>query len=182
MAQIKNSGTGFLNVVSASSNPLDVDTVTLYAMASSPPHLEVDHKKGILKTNGDISVVFGPSVVAGTSYYIKIKHQNSIETWSALPVLFASSTTYQFTTNISKAFGDNQIETPDHMGWAIYNGDINQDGAIDFPDFLDLDPSIQNGDGGYLKTDLNGDGGVDGLDFLVLDPNIQGGIGIATPP
>ena len=179
---MKNSGTGFLNVVSASSNPLDVDTVTLYAMASSPPHLEVDHKKGILKTNGDISVVFGPSVVAGTSYYIKIKHQNSIETWSALPVLFASSTTYLFTSNISKAFGDNLIETPDHMGWAIYNGDINQDGAIDFPDFLDLDPSIQNGDGGYLKTDLNGDGGVDGLDFLVLDPNIQGGIGIATPP
>ena len=65
--------------------------------------------------------------------------------------------------------------------FAIYSGDINHDGAVDGSDFLLLDPSIQNGDGGYVVGDLNGDGAVDGSDFLILDPNIQGGIGSVTP-
>ena len=73
------------------------------------------------------------------------------------------------------------IETPDNLGWAIYNGDINQDGAIDGLDFLDLDTSIQNGEGGYAVGDLLGDGSVDGLDFLVLDQNTQNGVGVAIP-
>ena len=66
--------------------------------------------------------------------------------------------------------------------FAIYSGDINQDGSIDASDFLELDPSIQRGDGGYLAGDLNGDGAVDASDFLVLDPNIQNGVGAAFPP
>jgi len=65
--------------------------------------------------------------------------------------------------------------------FGIYSGDINQDGSVDGSDFLDLDPSIQNGDGGYIPGDLNGDGAVDGSDFLVMDPNIQSGIGASIP-
>ena len=72
-------------------------------------------------------------------------------------------------------------ETPDQMGWAIYSGDINQDESIDGLDFLILDTSIQNGDGGYSDSDLNGDGSVDGLDYLILDINIQAGVGIIRP-
>ena len=179
---MKNGGSGYLNVTAVSPDPLDVDTVTLYAMASASPFGEIDHQNGILKTNGDIRVVFGPAVHAGTSYYIKVKHHNSIETWSALPVLFTSPTTYLFITSSSQAFLNNMVVTPDNMGWAIYSGDINQDGATDGNDYLLLDPSIQNGDGGYNNNDLNGDGAVDGRDFLVLDPNIQAGVGVFTPP
>ena len=54
----------------------------------------------------------------------------------------------------------------------IFNGDINQDGSIDGGDFLEFDPSNQNGDGGYMVGDLNGEGSVDCGDFLLLDPNI----------
>ena len=181
---MKNGGSGFLNVAGISPNPLDVDTVTLYAMTASSPHVEVDRQKGILKTNGDISVVFGPAVLAGTSYYIMVKHHNSIETWSAVPVLFTlPSSTYLFSTSSSQAFGGNMVNTHDNMGWAIFTGDLTpQDGVVDAIDFLYLDPSIQNGDGGYVLHDLNGDGTVDAIDFLVLDPNIQGGIGAASPP
>ena len=67
------------------------------------------------------------------------------------------------------------------MGYAIFSGDINQDKAIDISDFLELDPHIQNGDGGYIVYDINGDGAVDISDFLLLDPNIQNGIGAAIP-
>ena len=173
-------GTGYLNLSGVSADPLDVDTIFLSAM-DPVTHIEVDRKYGILKTNGNVSVNFGPSVLAGNSYFIKINHRNSLETWSALPVLFSSSTTYLFTTSSSMAFGDVMFETKDNMGWAIYNGDLNQDFTIDAIDFLVLDPSIQNGDGGYMQTDLNGDGTVDAIDFLNLDPNIQNGIGAAIP-
>ena len=66
--------------------------------------------------------------------------------------------------------------------YAIYSGDLNQDGSIDGSDFLELDPPIQNGAGGYLVGDLNGDGAVDGSDFLIFDPNNQNGVGAAIPP
>ena len=88
----------------------------------------------------------------------------------------------------NNAFGDNlKIVDSTLVGanyeyiFAIYSGDIDQNGSIDASDFLELDPSIQNGDGGYVVGDLNGDGAVDASDFLVLDPNIQNGVGAATP-
>jgi hypothetical protein len=89
----------------------------------------------------------------------------------------------------NNAFGDNQKvvdsvlvsgNTYEYV-FAMYSGDINQDGAIDGTDFLEFDPSVQAGDGGYMPGDLNGDGAVDGSDFLVMDPNIQLGVGAARP-
>ena len=95
--------------------------------------------------------------------------------------MLTPTTSYSFSSNASQAFDDNEVATFDNYGFAIYSGDINQDGSIDATDFLELDPSIQNGDGGYLVGDLNGDGSVDASDFLILDPNIQNGIGAAFP-
>ena len=95
-------------------------------------------------------------------------------------------TTHAQTNN---AFGDNQklidstLVGPNYVYiFAIYSGDINRDGAVDALDYVDLDPSIQAGDGGYVSGDLNGDGAVDALDYLVMDPNIQNGVGTTSPP
>lgn len=128
-----------------------------------------------------MSITFSASVVPGNSYFIKVRHKHSVETWSAAPVLFSVSTTYLFTTAATQAYGDNMIETFDNQGWAIWSGDINQDGQIDGSDFLELEPPIFNGDGGYLVVDLNGDGQVDGSDFLVMEPNIFNGVGVSLP-
>lgn len=78
------------------------------------------------------------------------------------------------------AYGDNQVEVETGV-WAIYSGDIDQDGFIDILDFLILDGAIQAGDSGYLSTDLNGDGFVDIFDYLILDLNIQKGVSVARP-
>ena len=128
-----------------------------------------------------MSITFSSAVVPGNSYYIRVNHQNSVETWSALPVLISPVTNYSFSDGASKAFAGNLVLTTDNLYYAIYCCDINQDGAVDGSDFLELDPAIQNGDGGYAPGDLNGDGSVDGSDFLVLDPNIQNGVGAAVP-
>ena len=110
-----------------------------------------------------------------------MRHRNSVETWSNTPIILTDTTNYSFISSSAQAYGNNEVKTFDNMGFAIYSGDINQDGAIDGSDFLELDPYIQNGDGGYIVGDLNGDGSVDASDFLILDPNMQNGIGSSTP-
>jgi Dockerin type I domain len=78
------------------------------------------------------------------------------------------------------AFGDNQVEVETGV-WAIYSGDVDQDGYIDILDYLILDADVQLGSSGYLPSDLNGDGFVDIFDYLILDVNIQKGVSVARP-
>lgn len=139
----------------------------------------VESNYTIVDTNGYATASFSPAVI-GSSYYISLRHRNSINTWSATPILISGSTFYDFTTAANKAFGDNQKELEPGK-WGFYSGDINQDGAIDLFDYILIDPDIYDGAGGYLNTDLNGDGSVDLFDYLILDPNIFNGIGAATP-
>ena len=156
------------------------DYITISAMEVAPPHNLVDAKVDTLRSNGNVNVTFGPAVVANTSYYIKVDHRNSVETWSANPVPFLSTTSYTFSTP-NQSYGPNMAEVEPGI-WAIYTGEVEKDGAVDISDFLALDPSIQAGDGGYLPGDLNGDGSVDITDFLILDPNVQLGLGANPVP
>ncbi len=171
---------GCLFVCAGSSDPTDADTVfvTLFDPGTMlPQHFDTV----IVKTDGTALSKYTDFTVQGESHYIQLKHRNAVETWSANPVVMNAFTNYDFTTAQTQAFGNNMVQTPDMTGWAIYSGDINQDGAIDGSDFLDIDVSIQSGDGGYAVGDLNGDGSVDGSDFLILDPNIQLGVGAVIP-
>ncbi len=179
LMEVAGAGTLFIDGV-AGAAATDADTVRITAVSSTCPYTDVQEQLGILHTDGTISVTFTSPVTAGNSYYLKITHRNSVETWSAAPVLFSAVTTYNFASAATQAFSANQADLGDG-NFAIFTGDINHDGAVDGSDFLELDPSIQNGDGGYAIGDLNGDGAVDGSDFLVLDPNIQNGVGAAIP-
>jgi hypothetical protein len=78
------------------------------------------------------------------------------------------------------AYGDNQVEVETGV-WAIYSGDVDQDGFIDILDYLLLDADVQAGESGYKPTDLNGDGFVDIFDYLILDVNIQKGVSVSRP-
>ena len=115
------------------------------------------------------------------SVYLGISHRNSIQTWSANPVLLTNQFNYDFTTAASQAFGNNQIEVEPGI-FALYSGDINQDGFIDSFDFPLLDTDIFNGVSGvYVNTDLYGDGFVDSFDFPVFDVNSFNGVSVMTP-
>ena len=63
----------------------------------------------------------------------------------------------------------------------IYSGDINQDGAVDFNDYPNLDISSSNGVLGYDSNDLNGDASVDFNDYPILDINSSNGVLSVTP-
>ena len=84
----------------------------------------------------------------------------------------------------NNAFADNQVQVDLISSipvFAIFSGDVNQDGFIDAFDFLDMDVDIQAGNQGYIPSDLNGDGYTDAFDFLVLDVNVQAGVGLQRP-
>jgi len=80
----------------------------------------------------------------------------------------------------NNAYGDNQKEVEPGV-WAIYSGDINQDGVIDIFDQVVLDNDLSNFAFGYVLTDLNGDSTVDIFDQVILDNNLANFIGSITP-
>jgi hypothetical protein len=110
-----------------------------------------------------------------------IKHRNTLETWSANPISMSSDSLYDFTTAATQAYGSNMIQVGNGV-YALYTGDLNQDGFIDAFDYPALDADTFNGLASlYVATDLNGDGFVDSFDFPVFDVNSQSNVSIVTP-
>jgi hypothetical protein len=122
-----------------------------------------------LNTSGSLSVTI-PSVHSG-NYYLTVKHRNSIETVSSMPVSFAGNTiSYNFTDAASKAYGENQKQAVDGT-FMIYSGDVNQDGIVDSGDMIAVDNDGNGFVTGYISTDVNGDGLVDLSDMMTVDNN-----------
>ncbi|MBK9402746.1 MAG: hypothetical protein IPN36_18500 [Bacteroidetes bacterium] len=80
----------------------------------------------------------------------------------------------------NNAYGDNQKQVEPGV-WAIYSGDINQDGTIDIFDQVELDNDLSNFASGYVLTDLNGDSTVDIFDQVILDNNLANFVSAITP-
>jgi hypothetical protein len=177
------NGAGFMGSVLQNqgqpNGPSDCDTVIVRLHNASAPYAMAHSYTGVLQTNGNIVCSFPPSI-NGVSYYIGVRQRNAIETWSMNPVLMSAVTNYDFSNALNKAYGSNQISLGGGF-FAIYNGDINQDGVIDGLDYNDWEVDNNNFAGGYYSSDLNGDGIVDGLDFLIWEDNNNNFIGSQTP-
>lgn len=155
------------------------DNITIDLRDTIYPFTKLYTKSGIIDVSGNLIVNF-PNQISGRSYYLVVRHRNSIETWSGatIRVNFVNNN-YDFTDASSKAFGDNLKNI--NSVYVMYSGDINQDGSIDFNDYPALDISSSNGDLGYLDTDLNGDASVDFNDYPIIDLNSSLGIYAITP-
>lgn len=130
-----------------------------------------------LSTSG-FAVVSIPSGLSG-SYYVTVKHRNSIETTSASPVSFASPVNLDFTQPFNVYSGNLQMMVDG--AYVIYGGDTNQDGTIDTGDMTPVDNDSGDYLSGYLVTDINGDGQVDTADMTIVDNNSANYIGTAHP-
>jgi hypothetical protein len=160
------------------SNIADIITVELHDTIAGHPLSFTG--KGSLQTDGSASILFSPLCI-GKSYYIVLKHRNSVETWSSTPVLITNNgAEYNFSDGTNKAAGDNLADLGDG-NFAVYSGDITQDGSVDFNDYPPLDISSNNGDLGYFESDLNGDTSVDFNDYPILDINSNLGIIVLVP-
>lgn len=161
----------------ALTNEADSVDVKLYE-ASSPYNLKFTFK-GVVNQQGNLTCLF-PGEALGNSYYLSIKGRNAIEVWTNQPELISLNTTYDFTTSATQVFGANQVEVSPGI-FALYSGDINQDGVVDGLDYNDWELDNNNFTAGYFSTDLNGDGIVDGLDFLLWEVNNNNFVGALTP-
>jgi hypothetical protein len=172
---------GLLHVLNYSPNFNDVDTVIVSAMEPVPPYGLIESQTGILQLNGSLDLEFSSALTDGQTYYFKVNHRNSIETWSAAPVTITSPvTTYDFTAGQSQAYGGNQSLTFDNMGWAIYSGDISdivlgvgyQDGIIESQDYGDMENAVYVTLLGYVPEDITGDGIVESSDYGLMENNV----------
>ncbi len=122
----------------------------------------------LLSTNG--TVTFAVPAAYSSSYYIAIRHRSGIVTVSASPVPF---TTPQINYNFdlaAKAYGNNLALMSD--GWyALYGGDVNQDGIVDTADMTPVDNGSAAYLSGYRNPDANGDGIIDTADMTLVDNN-----------
>jgi hypothetical protein len=157
--------------VNAQPNQTDTILVELHDPAT---YALVNSKKLILLTNGTASANI--SQTPG-SYYIAIKHRNTLQTWSATPVTInGASPLYDFSLAANKAMNNNQVLIEPGR-YALFTGDLNQDDFIDSNDFPSFDNDSFNGVAIiYIATDMNGDGYVDANDFPVFDQNSYNGI------
>ncbi|MBK9540851.1 MAG: hypothetical protein IPO49_00880 [Bacteroidetes bacterium] len=166
---------GFTNnsgVMNGAVSPSVCDTLTVSLASSISPYSIVTSNVGVIGLNGSGSFVFtGPYL--GNSYYVVVQHRNSLETWSANPVLFSSSSiTYDFSTAASKAYGSNEILHTSGK-YAIRSGDVNQDGTIESSDYSSIENSSQFFASGYLPADVTGDNLVESSDYSLIENNSQ---------
>gem|GEM_PF-1163780 len=130
-------------------------------------------------TTGGLATVTVPGTFGG-SYYITVKHRNSLETVSATPISFAGSSINQSFGDPLAVYGANLAEMSDGY-YCIFGGDVYQDGLIDISDFAPVDNEAAQFGVGFLPEDVNGDGLIDISDFAIIDNNTAMFIGAITP-
>lgn len=145
------------------------DTIKVYLRNFIYPYSILDSAISLVDTVNFISnpKFFNASI---GNYYLVISHRNSIETWSSSALSFTggSSISYDFTTDSSKAFGNNMKKIGEQ--WCFYTGEVaNNDQFIDGDDIT----AVFNAQGlsGYSKQDVTGDMFVDGDDVSIIFNN-----------
>jgi hypothetical protein len=152
------------------ADSVEVNLWSATNLSSLTPEYSV---RAVLHTNGTLTAVF-PGATLNNSYYVALKHRNSLETWSAEPVTIASTTSYDFSTSMSAAFGNgfnDQMKSISVGRYAIYAGDVNQDGTVDIFDAQITENGAANFLFGYDVSDCNGDGSTDLFDLQLIDNN-----------
>jgi len=178
---------GNLYLTGNSTNAFDADYVTI-SMMSSLDGSHVDSYSSLLHTDGTVSLQL-PVSSLGNTYYLRIMHRNSVETWSGSPITINAVTNYDFTDAAEKAYGSNQVEVEPGI-WAIYSGDIIdaetgtpgiQDGVIESSDYSQMENDVYLVSGGYVPADITGDGVVESADYSIMENNVYLVISVARP-
>lgn len=160
----------------------NLDSIKVYLAKSVSPFEKIDSSTVYSLSDGTQFRAF-PSfgkAVTGTPYYIVAKHRNSMETWSANPVMFISDTVaYDFTTSLNKAFGNNMVMVNGKA--SFFTGESENNGIVDLSDLLRIHNDAASFISGYVRTDLNGDGIVDLSDLLFAYTNSAKFVSIMKP-
>jgi hypothetical protein len=163
------------------------DTVTVALRNISSPYTMAEEKKMILNTVGQGSALY-TLVPDATSYYLVVKHRNSIETWSASGQSFGGGAlSYDFTTAQNKAYSDgvspNLPMKQINGKWCFWSGEVTDNYFIEFGDLIKVYNKylLALGDPGYHVEDVTGNGFVEFNDVLLVYNNYAIGIWSQNP-
>lgn len=170
---------GFYNPV---SNIMVSDTAKVFLRNSTSPYALIDSTKSILSSSGTGTFTFS-NPINGVSYFLVIKHRNSIETWSSSGHSFTSNTlSYNFSTANTQAYGNNMKQVDaSPVAFAIYSGDVNQDGFVNLADIIKVYNDGSNFVTGYVPADVNGDNIVDLSDLVITYNNSANFVSLVRP-
>lgn len=166
-------------------NKLNIsDTVTAYLRTVTSPYNIIDSSRKVINNNTMTGNFEFNNALTGT-YYISIRHRNSLETWSKVNGETYNPMTmmiYDFSNSFSKAFGNNMIQVDaSPFVTALYSGDITQDGIIDASDLSIVENDNTNSLTGYVASDLNGDYAVDASDVSIVENNSSESVIVSKP-
>ena len=170
---------GYYNSVTGKLNRRD--TVRAYLMNAVSPFSPVDSAVALIDSLNSTGAFIFRNAPTGT-YYLRIIHRNSIETWSKAggeSMTRGSLKTYDFTSSASQAYGSN--EKLRSGKWCLFSGDVDRDGAIDATDLALIDNDAYAFASGYISTDLTGDDFTDATDYAVADNNASLFTGVIRP-
>ena len=173
---------GFYNTTSEVLNM--TDTVRAYLHSNLSPFERIDSAVSVIEPVSFTGMFKFLNSPRGT-YYIVIKHRNTIETWSRSGgevIISGGSVNYDFTDVISKAYGNNLMQTDTSpVRYAIYSGDVNQDAFIDLTDVLIIYNDAGVFTTGYINTDVNGDSITDLTDLIYAYNNANRFVTVVKP-
>lgn len=159
------TGTESLSAVNATM----VDWVLVEVRTGIDPSDCLEVKAGILLKDGAVKSSDGVNdlsfdLSAGESYYILIRHRNHLDIMSSVAVPYATSMAYDFTTQVSQAYGNLQLKAMNDGQIAMFAGDINYDWVIQVTDYdvWQNNPAVL---GTYEFADLNLDGTIQVTDY-----------------
>jgi hypothetical protein len=162
---------GFYNNLTQQLNMRD--TVRAYLHSNISPYNVLDSAISVIDSV-TFTGAFTFNQPSGT-YYIVVKHRNSIETWSKSggePFVAASVMNYDFTDLSSKAFMSNMYQVDNSpVRFGIISGDVNQDGSIELSDITAAQNDVSNFVTGYVNTDVTGNSITELSDFVLIYNN-----------
>ena len=158
-----------------------MDTVYIDLYDSATASTLVQTFQAVMRTDGTINCFFpSNSILIGNSYWIAFRHRNTLQAWSASPILFSDRTEYDFTSAQNMTYGDNSIQI-DNGQWAFFSGDISdaalglvglQDQVIESQDYGDMENAVYVTLTGYIPEDITGDGIVESSDYGLMENNV----------
>lgn len=155
------------------------DSVAVSLASSVSPYGIVQTVKQTVNATGNGTFPF-TSVTPG-SYYLVIRHRNTVETWSSLPVSISGpSFSYDFTTGSGKAYGNNMSSLGGGL-YGLYSGDVDQNGQVDMNDVFNVESAAYSFFPGYVEMDLTGDFLVESTDFSIVENNMSSNISVSKP-
>lgn len=162
------------------------DTIRSYLCRSDFPNVKVDSGIGTIN-NGAVATVTFSRALSG-SYFRKIIHRNTLETWTAGSYSYtrgAGTNHYNLIQPSGQAYGNNQKHVCAPIDyWAMFSGDCVKDAneTIDAADLIKIYNDANVVATGYPVSDLNGDGITDASDIIIGYNNSILVVSVVRPP